>query len=188
MTAANPQPALQPKVTDCHVHLAALPCGGNGCYVSPKMLKSPLFRFLIWQQGLDLKQAEKSNTKYVANLLTELRASQQVGRAVLLGMDGAYDSGGKLDEQSTEFLIGNDYVLNLAREYPGDFWARASVNPQRRDAVDELQRCAELRAKLMKWLPNAQQFDPVDRRCNPLHPKPAPLPISPFTPRSLFFH
>src|SRR5437660_12792817 len=96
-----PTSALSLKVTDCHVHLAALPDGRNGCYISPKMLKSPLFRFLIWQQGLDLHQAEKSNEKYVANLLSELRSSQHVGRAVLLGMDGVYDSAGNLDQQAT---------------------------------------------------------------------------------------
>lgn len=159
------------------MHLAALPAGGNGCYVSSKMLKSPLFRFLIWQQGLDLKQAEKSNAKYVANLLSELRGSQKVGRAVLLGMDGVYDSAGKLDEQSTEFLICNDYVLNLAREYPGDFWAGVSVNPGRRDAIDELQRCAAGGAKLVKWLPNAQRFDPGDRRYIPFYRELARLKI-----------
>jgi hypothetical protein len=31
---------------DCHVHLAALPDGDNGSYISPKMLRSPLFRSL----------------------------------------------------------------------------------------------------------------------------------------------
>ena len=157
------------KLTDCHVHLAALPDGGNGCYVSPKMLRSPLFRFLIWQQGLNLKQAAQSNAKYVANLLSELRGSQYIGRTVLLGMDGVYDTQGKLDEQSTEFLICNDYVLKLAREYPNEFWAGVSINPQRRDAVEELERCAEAGAKLVKVLPNAQQFDPGDRRYIPFY-------------------
>jgi uncharacterized protein len=177
MIAPSSLPANQSKVTDCHVHLAALPHPGNGCYISPKMLRSPLFRFLIWQQGLDLKQAEKSNAKYVANLLAELRSSQNVGRAVLLGMDGVYDSAGKLNEQGTEFLISNDYVLKLAREYPGEFWAGASVNPLRRDAVEELQRCAEAGAKLIKWLPNAQHFDPGDRRHVPFYREMARLKI-----------
>ena len=165
------------KVTDCHVHLAALPCGGNACYVSPKMLKSPLFRFLIWQQGLDLNQPEKSNEKYVANLLAELRSSLHVGRAVLLGMDGVYDDRGNLNQQATEFLIANDYVLGLAKEYRDDFWAGVSVNPQRAGAVEELQRCAESGAKLVKWLPNAQQFDPEDRRYIPFYRELARLRI-----------
>jgi len=32
---------------DCHVHLAALPDCDNRSYISPKILKSPLFRFLL---------------------------------------------------------------------------------------------------------------------------------------------
>ena len=177
MSDTSPSPHAHTKVTDCHVHLAALPCGGNECYVSPKMLKSPLFRFLIWQQGLDLKQAERSNVKYVANLLAELRGSRYVGRAVLLGMDGVYDAQGQFDPQATEFLITNDYVLKLAKSHPDDLWAGVSVNPQRAGAVEELQRCAEGGAKLVKWLPNAQQFDPGDRRYIPFYRELARLRI-----------
>ena len=169
MTGTNPLPQAPGKLTDCHVHLAALPDQGNGCFVSRKMLKSPLFRFLIWQQGLDLKDGARSNAKYVANLLAELRNSRYVGRAVLLGMDGVYDERGKLDEQKTEFLICNDYVLKIAKEYPDNFWAGVSVNPQRSDAVEELQRCAAAGAKLVKVLPNAQQFDPGERRYIPFY-------------------
>ncbi|MEK6641286.1 MAG: hypothetical protein AABZ17_11540 [Nitrospirota bacterium] len=32
---------------DGYVHLAALPDCNNGCHISPKILKSPLFRFLL---------------------------------------------------------------------------------------------------------------------------------------------
>jgi uncharacterized protein len=75
---------------DCHVHLAAFPDRDNGCFASPKMLKSPLFRFLLWKHGLDAADAARSNQKYIGDLLSELRASRHVGRAVVLGMDGAY--------------------------------------------------------------------------------------------------
>ena len=64
-------------------------------------------------------------------------------RPSFLGMDGAYDSEGRLDQQATEFLVSNDYVLNTTRTYPDDFLAGVSINPQRRDALDELYRCAE---------------------------------------------
>src|SRR6266850_3127985 len=159
----------QTKLTDCHVHLAALPDGQNGCYISPKMLKSPLFRFLIWKHDFDLADPATTNAKYIADLLSELRGSLHIGRAVLLAMDGAYDQQGKLDERATEFLIGNDYVLKVAKAYPDDFYAAVSINPQRRDAVEELHRCAEAGAKLVKVLPNAQQFDPGDRRFIPFY-------------------
>ena len=35
--------------------------------------------------------------------------------------------------------------------------------PQRRDAIDELHRCADAGAVLVKVLPNAKQFDPANR-------------------------
>jgi predicted TIM-barrel fold metal-dependent hydrolase len=150
------------RLIDCHVHLAALPEGGNGCYISPKMLKSPLFRFLLWKHGLSPEKPQEANRKYVDDLLTELRASRQVQRAVLLGMDGVYDHAGALARKETDFLISNDYVLQTARAHPQEFLPGVSINPQRRDAVEEVHRCADAGAALVKVLPNAQQFNPAD--------------------------
>jgi uncharacterized protein len=150
------------SLIDCHVHLAALPDGDNGCYISPKLLKSPLFRFLLWKQELSATHPREANRKYLDHLLTELRASRYVRKAVLLGMDGVYDQTGLLIRQHTEFLISNDYVLKTAREYPDEFLAGPSINPQREDAVEEVHRCADAGAVLVKVLPNAQQFNPAD--------------------------
>lgn len=98
------------SLIDCHVHLDALPDGDNGCYISPKMLKSPLFRFLLWKHSLSLDKPREANHKYLDDLLTELRASRYVQQAVLLGMDGGYDRNGSLDQAQTDFLISNDHV------------------------------------------------------------------------------
>jgi uncharacterized protein len=149
---------------DCHVHLAALPEGNNGCYISPRMLKSPLFRFLLWKHGLSPDNPREANRKYLEDLLAELRASMHVQQAVILGMDGAYDQGGRLARDRTDFLIGNEYVLETARAYPDELLAGVSINPQRRDAIEEVHRCAEAGAVLVKVLPNAQQFNPADPR------------------------
>ena len=149
---------------DCHVHLAALPDGDNGCYISPKMLKSPLFRFLLWKHQLSPDKPREANQKYIDDLLTELRASRHVQKAVLLGMDGVYDQNGRLNQAQTDFLISNDYVLKTARAYPNEFLAGVSINPQRQDAVEEVHRCADAGATLVKVLPNAQHFNPADLR------------------------
>jgi len=154
---------------DCHVHLAALPDDDNGCFISPKMLKSPLFRFLLWKHKLSPDQPRDANQKYVDDLLVELRASHNVQQAVLLGMDGAYDETGRLDQAQTDFLISNDYVLKISKAYTQEFLAGASINPQRRDAIDEVHRVAEAGAVLVKVLPNAQQFNPADRRYKPFY-------------------
>ncbi|HKY72277.1 MAG TPA: amidohydrolase family protein [Nitrospira sp.] len=155
---------VERSLIDCHVHLAALPEGENGCYISAKMLKSPLFRFLLWKHGLSADRPRDANQKYVEDLLTELRASTHVQQAVLLGMDGVYDPSGRLAREETHFLISNKYVLETARAHPSDFLAGVSINPQRRDAVEEIHRCADAGAVLVKVLPNAQQFDPGEAR------------------------
>ena len=155
---------VEKSLIDCHVHLAALPDGDNGCYISPKMLRSPLFRFLLWKHQLSPDKPREANQKYLDDLLAELRASRHVQQAVLLGMDGVYDQNGRLDQAHTDFLIGNDYVLKTARAYPNEFLAGVSINPQRRDSVDEVHRCADGGATLVKVLPNAQQFNPADTR------------------------
>jgi predicted TIM-barrel fold metal-dependent hydrolase len=154
---------------DCHVHLAALPDGDNGCYISPKLLKSPLFRFLLWKHGLSPTQPREANRKYLDDLLTELRASQYVAKAVLLGMDGVYAQDGRLDNTHTEFLISNDYVLKTAKANPNEFLAGVSINPQRCDAVEEVHRVADAGAVLVKVLPNAQHFDPVNPNYKPFY-------------------
>ena len=147
---------------DCHVHLAALPDGDNGCYISPKMLRSPLFRFLLWKHQLNPDKPREANEKYLGDLLTELRTSRHVQQAVLLGMDGVYDRNGRPDQANTDFLISNDYVLKTAQVHPREFLAGVSINPQRRDAVEEVHRCADAGATLVKVLPNVQQFNPAD--------------------------
>ncbi|MDH5668048.1 MAG: amidohydrolase family protein [Nitrospira sp.] len=156
-------------LVDCHVHLAAFPDGGNGCYISPKILKSPLFRYLLWKHQLSPDKPHEANQKYLNDLLTELRASRFVQKAVILGMDGMYDGNGRLVKEHTDFLIGNDYVLNTTKAHPDELSAGVSINPQRRDAVEEIHRCADAGAVLVKVLPNAQQFNPADPRYKPFY-------------------
>ncbi len=160
---------VEKTLIDCHVHLAALPDGGNGCYISPKMLRSPLFRFLLWKHRLSPEHPAAANQQYLDDLLQELRASRYVGRAVLLGMDAVYDQQGCVNQADTNFQISNDYVLDAVRRYPNDFLAGVSINPQRRDAVEEVHRCADAGATLVKVLPNAQQFDPAHAGYKPFY-------------------
>jgi radical SAM superfamily enzyme with C-terminal helix-hairpin-helix motif len=149
------------SLIDCHVHLAALPDGDNGCDISAKMLKSPLFRFLLWKHLLSPDKPREATQKYLDDLVNELRTSRHVQQAVLLGMDGVYDQNGRLNQAHTDFLISNDYVLKTAQSHSAELLAGVSINPQRRDAHEEVHRCADAGATLVKVLPNAQQFNPA---------------------------
>jgi predicted TIM-barrel fold metal-dependent hydrolase len=132
-------------------------------------MRSPLFRFLLWKHQLPPSNPLEANRKYLDDLLTELRASRHVQQAVLLGMDGVYDQNGRLNQAHTDFLISNDYVLKTVKAYPNEFLAGVSINPQRQDAVEEVHRCADAGAALVKVLPNAQQFNPADTHYKPFY-------------------
>ncbi|MFO0774249.1 MAG: amidohydrolase family protein [Nitrospiraceae bacterium] len=147
---------------DAHVHLAALPEGDNGCYISPTLLRSTLFRLLFWKHGYRVDNPHYTNTTYIQHLVTELSASSHVQQAVVLGMDGVYDGAGRLSFDDTHFMVGNTYVLDTVRRHPTQFLAGVSINPQRRDAVDEVHRCADAGAALVKVIPNTQRFDPAN--------------------------
>jgi predicted TIM-barrel fold metal-dependent hydrolase len=133
------------------------------------MLKSPLFRFLLWKHQLSPSNPREANRKYLDDLLSELRASRHVQQAVILGMDGVYDQNGRLNREQTDFLISNDYVLKTAQAHPEELLAGVSINPQRRDAIDEVHRCADAGAVLVKVLPNAKQFDPANPQYKPFY-------------------
>lgn len=154
---------------DVHVHLVALPEGRNGCHVSSRMTRSWLFRFLAWRWGLDLGNPKQANLAYIRRLEQELDRSQQVGGAVLLAMDGVYDERGELDLARTELLVSNRYVLEVAKSRGGRFLPGVSINPQRKDTIEELERCVEEGAVLVKVLPNSQRFDPAEKRYVPFY-------------------
>ena len=149
---------------DVHCHLVALPAEDNGCLVSKKMIEGPLGRLVAWQLGLPIDRPAEANRLFVDNLLKALGESKRVSQAVLLGLDGVYDETGRLDEGKTPMLVSNDAVFAACARSGGKLLPGVSVNPARRDAVDELERCAQMGAVLVKVLPNAQNFDPAQAR------------------------
>lgn len=159
---------------DVHCHLAALPTKENGCRISRKMLNSPAARMVAALQGLPLDRPEEANAKYLATLVKEVEASRKLAKAVCLAMDGVYDASGRLDEAHTEFVISNDYAAQACKS-SSKLLMGASVNPMRRDALDELDRVVSLGAVLNKVLPNAMVFDPADKALAPVWKKMAGL-------------
>lgn len=149
---------------DVHVHLAALPTKTNGCLLSKDMLDGPLAKLIAWKQGLPLDRPEEANAIFVDRVIAAVSASKTVTQGVLLALDGIYDADGRLDEARTHMLISNDAMFAACARSGGKLLPGASVNPNRRDALDELERVAEKGAALIKVLPNAQVFDPSEKR------------------------
>jgi hypothetical protein len=94
---------------------------------------------------------------YVERLLTLVRESS-LGAVVILAQELARDEHGKPVEGFGSFYVPNDYVLNLAKQYP-EFLPAVSIHPSRPDAIDELERCVAAGAVMMKCLPNCQNIN-----------------------------
>lgn len=99
---------------------------------------------------------------YVERLLMLVRESS-LDAAVILAMDEVRDASGKIMQGAGAFYVPNEYVLGLAREHR-EFLPAVSIHPARPDALEELERCLEGGASMMKLLPNCQNVDCSDRR------------------------
>jgi predicted TIM-barrel fold metal-dependent hydrolase len=68
-------------------------------------------------------------------------------------------------------FMGNDWLASLADRFPGVLMGFGSVDPHSRAAVKEIERCAELGLRGLKFHPTMQQFDPAEERFAPLWAK-----------------
>ena len=71
--------------------------------------------------------------------------------------------GWKLSEGKAKFYVPNDHVINLAHKY-SQILPACSIHPARKDAIEELERCVEKGARVLKLLPNCHNVDCSDTR------------------------
>ena len=156
-------------VVDVHAHLLGLDREKHGCVVSAAMKRRISTRFVLGRMGAKVSDPPQDiDRKYVDHLHRMLDASPSVDRVVLLPLDGVYGADGLLDERRTNLLVPNDYVAAIAAGHP-KLVPACSINPMRRDALAEIDRCAARGAVLLKWLPAAQGFDATDPRHAPFY-------------------
>lgn len=152
-------------LADLHVHLLGVGDNGSGCVASPAMQRRLLFRFMKKRLGLKEGRVDDGYRDY----LVRSAEGSRFDRIVLFGQDGVYDARGERDPGRTHLYIPNDYVLKVAREQPARFRACASINPSRKDAIDELERVADAGAPMVKVHPPIQGVDPGEERFRPFY-------------------
>ncbi|MFO0816263.1 MAG: amidohydrolase family protein [Gemmatales bacterium] len=168
--------AQQDKPTlDLHVHLFGTGDAGSGCRLSEGIQNGLQFR------GLTIALNIRGRTKtldegYVAALLEHI-ATSGLTRIALLGQDAAYDTNGKADWNRTSFYVPNDYVFQVSAKHPATMIPCPSINPQRADAIEELERIHNKGAKLFKIHPPTQGVDVADRRFTKFYRRCAELKI-----------
>ncbi len=164
-------------VIDIHCHGAGIGAGGSGCHVAPRLRDSWKFRFYLKAFGVSAADLQREGDMLVLQRMSErLAQSAQVDKAVIFALDGAVDDRGGLDLDASELYIPNDFVAAASRRHP-NLLLGASVNPKRRDALDQLEIAALSGAVLLKWLPSIQGFDPADPALTPFYRRLAELKL-----------
>jgi len=159
---------MAPRI-DLHVHLAGIQGDGSGCFVSNRMRRTMTFRVLMRLMGADTRLPAQANEAYVQRLADLLATSSELDYACLFAMDGVYDAQGDLVPHDSHLYVPNSYVFEASRRSP-HLLPVISVNPQRKDALTELERWGDL-AVAMKWLAPLQKFDPSEARYEPFYQK-----------------
>lgn len=147
---------------DMHVHVGCIGAGDSGCYLSP--LLSEGYKYPFYLRAFDTNSEEldeKGDPIVVEKLSQKIAASRQVGKAVVLAMDGVIGADGKLDYEQTQVYVPNEYVARQSAAYDNLLFG-ASVNPNRPDALQRLEKAKSDGAVLVKWIPAIMAIDPAD--------------------------
>jgi len=128
-------------------------------------------RFKIYLSAGAVRDVERADQQIIERLARLVGNIEGHGKHRLLAFDKNYHRDGRVNLAKTEFYVPNDYVFDIAEEHPDLFEPVISINPYRPHALKELERCAELGARQVKWLPNAMGIDPSDDLCDPFYRK-----------------
>lgn len=151
------------KPIDMHVHIVGTGSGGTGCWLRVGTAHRPLAGLMLKHVGLPRTALRRDFDQLYVQHLLELVRTSSLGAIVILAHDQVYDDDGRVMEGKGSFYVPNEYVLSLAREHP-EFLPAVSIHPGRPDALEELERCLDGGAVLMKCLPNCHNIDCCNRR------------------------
>jgi predicted TIM-barrel fold metal-dependent hydrolase len=149
---------------DGHVHFVGDGSNGSECWLRCSSLLDQIIEPVVKAQAGILQASRKLGIDQAyEEKLIELIDQSSLDAVLLLAMDYPYDSDGNCLKEKAKFYVPNDHVLNLALKY-SQVLPACSIHPARTDAIEELERCAEQGAKVLKLLPNCHNVDCTDTR------------------------
>ncbi len=142
---------------DMHVHIVGNGLSGSGCRLHLPGAHRFLADFMQRQLGLPLSWRDPAFDETYVDLLHRWLQNSSLSHAVILAHEEVYRQDGQKLPFGSMF-VPNHYVLRLAQQFP-QFLPGVSIHPARPDALDELDRCLDQGAVLLKLLPNCQNVD-----------------------------
>src|SRR3990172_2230645 len=173
--ADNPVTEFEKSIIDIHVHVAGLGYGDSGCFIGAGMRGNIRFPFYLWAMGVSEQELKEHGDRLLIEKLSHsISESKTISKAVLLAMDGYVDSDGNLDQERTQIYVPNDYLAREVKGYDNLLFG-ASINPNRKDAIERLRQAYADGAVLIKWIPSIMNIDPADPRHIPFYQEMARL-------------
>jgi len=162
-------PGTGKNIIDSHVHVAGLGYGNSGCFVSKKMRNNIRFPLYLWAMGVTEEELMNHGDQILfKKISTQIAHSETVKQSVVLALDGYVDSDGQLDRTKTQIYVTNDYVAQQTALYDNLLFG-ASINPNRKDAIQRLQKAKQDGAVLVKWIPSIMNIDPASTELIPFY-------------------
>ena len=170
-------PGVGKSIVDAHVHVAGLGYGDSGCFINEQMRNNVRFPFYLWAMGVTEEELVQHGDPVLIQKLSEkIAQSETIKKSVILAMDGYVDNNGELNRDETQVYVPNDYVARETEKYENLLFG-ASVNPNRKDALQRLQSAKENGAVLVKWIPSIMNIDPSRQDYIPFYKMMAKLNI-----------
>jgi predicted TIM-barrel fold metal-dependent hydrolase len=157
-------------LVDYHAHIIGIGTGNSQAEVNPALLHGwrPVKRLNtgIFLSACGVSDFSRLDQEYVERLVRLVRGVGHPVKMHILAFDHAYRPDGTINQRLGTFYVPNEYVVQLAEQYPDVFVPVISVHPDRPDALVELEKWAQRGVRYVKWLPNAQGIDPSSPRCD----------------------
>lgn len=151
---------MTPRRIDCHVHLVGDGSSGSGCFVN---IKTPFRRLLsnlmLREAGISPKELGCDLDRIFADRILQQVRESDLDALVLLAQDLPHTDSGESLPEKAGFFVPNEHLLDLCDLHPDLLIPAVSIHPARADALDELDRCVERGAKVLKLLPNCLNID-----------------------------
>ena len=152
---------------DCHVHMVGNGFNGSGCRLMLRQsLRKLMARLMVRGLGFSASILEGNLEDAYLQRILEWRRASSLTHIVLLAQDWVRDRGGAPIESDSALYVPNDFVLDIAQANPSVLPA-CSIHPARPDAIDELVKCHERGAVMMKCLPLHHRIDSREERFKP---------------------
>lgn len=150
------------RTLDAHIHLFGTGDNHSGCRLSKQIAQGPLMSLLMTK--LRIRQRAKTLDEGYVLALAELLKGSGLDKGLILAQDAVYDRHGKPDWRRTPVYVPNDYLFDVVGRFAQWMLPGVSINPDRADALEELERCVERGARVLKIHPPIQGVDIADKK------------------------